>query len=82
MPLVTGASGLVNRVQHVAQSIDHALEAAHDLIPTTQGDTTRWLEGVVQALESARLDCAEALFCARNAREAAPSPDAIQPRLL
>ena len=80
--LATGASGLANRVQHAAQAIDHALEAAHDLGPTAQGDTTRWLEGVVQALERARLDCAEALFCAREARDASPSPNAIQPRLL
>ena len=80
--LATGASGLANRVQHAAQAIDHALEAAHDLVPTAQGDTTRWLEGVVQALERARLDCTEALFCAREARDASPSPNAIQPRLL
>ena len=80
--LATGASGLANRVQHAAQAIDQALEAARDLETTAQGDTSRWIEGVVQALERARLDCAEAVFCAREARDASPSPNAIQPRLL
>jgi uncharacterized protein involved in type VI secretion and phage assembly len=82
VPLTTGATRLANRVQHAAQAIDHALEAALKLELTSEGDTARWIEGVVQALERARLDCAEALFCAREVRDASPSPNEIQPRLL
>ena len=42
--LATGASGLANRVQHAAQAIDHALEAAHDLVPTRSEEHTSELQ--------------------------------------
>lgn len=82
MQLATGASVLAHRVQQVAHAVDQALEAAHDLEPDAQGDVRRWLDGVIQALDRARLDCAEAHFCAREVHASVPSPEAVQPRLL
>ncbi|GDX69076.1 MAG: hypothetical protein EBQ56_17930 [Proteobacteria bacterium] len=77
-----GATSLLQKVNHIGQSIEQTLGFAQELSTDADGDVARWLECVLQALRKAELDCAEAQFCARELRAASPSPETIQPRLL
>jgi hypothetical protein len=76
-------SHLLSSLAAIAQAADAAMRAADALAAREGlGDAARWIPGIRQTLARIQLDCAEARFSAKAVREALPSPDTLQPRLL
>jgi hypothetical protein len=77
------ATHLLTNLATIAHAADEAMRAADALTGGDDaGDAARWIPGIRQTLARFQLDCAEARFSAKAVREALPSPDTLQPRLL
>ncbi len=85
MLAVEHAGRLTARLATVAQALDETLVEAqalsHDHVAEL-GDAARWLPPLREALAQLQLAAVEARFAARELREALPSPETLQPRLL
>lgn len=76
------ANRLIARLAALAQHADDALADVTALGALNQGEAARWLPGMTHSLEAIQLHCAELRFAAKQLREALPSTDTLQPRLI
>jgi hypothetical protein len=87
------ATRLLARVALIAQATDAALHEAAALEagataagPGASGGPAgrgvEWLPGITRSLRRIQLECADLHYTLRELRDALPSPEALQPRLL
>jgi hypothetical protein len=88
------ASRLLGQIRLIAQATDEALHAAEALAVDLAGAGgaaghtvqvsrgTDWLPGIKRALGRIQLECADLHYSLRELRDALPSPETLQPRLI
>jgi hypothetical protein len=83
------ATRLLARVALIAQATDAALHEAAALEAGATGAGggpagrgAEWLPGITRSLHRIQLECADLHYTLRELRDALPSPEALQPRLL
>jgi hypothetical protein len=83
MPPTEHANKIVARIATIGQAADEAIVEVEVLLTSQSSrDALRWLPDLRATLRRIQLDCAEASFVAREMRNALPTTDALQPRLL
>ena len=77
---------LALRLQSKIEAIEHAAgeaaTTARDLERLTHPDAGAWLPAIQDALQRVRLECADLRFTAAQLRDALPSSESLQTRLL
>jgi hypothetical protein len=76
------ATRLLTRITSIAQAADEAVDAAGAIEAEAAGRGTDWLPGIRSSLQRIQLECVDLTYALRELREALPSPETLQPRLL
>ena len=76
------ATRLLTRITSIAPAASTASSAAWAIEAEAAGRGTDWLPGIRRSLQRIQLECVDLTYALRELREALPSPETLQPRLL